>query len=307
MIREHTPRRLFAVFGTFATFAALLATAGPAHAQTTSTLDKIRSSGTIVLGVRPAVVPFSYYDDQQKSVGYSQDIALAVVDAVRQKLDLPSLAVRTVAITPQNRIALLQNGTIDIECSTTTNNAERQKQAAFSDTIFVIGTRLLTRKDSGIKDFADLKGRTVVTNAGSTSEQILHRLDAEQHLGAVITTQKDVAESFLALSTGRADAFMLDDAMLAGERAKAADPDDYVIVGKPQSKEAYGCMFRKDDPGFRTLVDATIARLQTSGNAQALYTKWFDSPIPPNGTNLHLPESDDMKVLFKAPNDKPLS
>jgi glutamate/aspartate transport system substrate-binding protein len=287
--------------------AATLAAAGFAHAQSAATLQKIKDSGVVVLGVRPAVVPFSYYDDQQKAVGYSQDVALAIVDTIKQKLNLPNLAVRTVAITPQNRIPLLQNGTIDIECSTTTNNAERQKQAAFSNTIFVIGTRLLTKKDSGIKDFADLKGRTVVTNAGSTSEQILHRLNAEQNLGAIITTQKDVAESFLSLSTGRADAFMLDDAMLAGERAKSPDPDDYAIVGKPQSKEAYGCMFRKDDPDFKKLVDDSVARLQTSGQADALYRKWFESPIPPNGLNLHLPESDDLKTLFKAPNDKPLS
>jgi glutamate/aspartate transport system substrate-binding protein len=288
-------------------FAASLAASGTAHAQSTDTLQKIRQSGTIVLGVRPAVVPFSYYDDQQRSVGYSQDVALAIVDAVKHKLNLPNLTVRNVAITPQNRIPLLENGTIDIECTTTTNNEARQKQVAFSDTIFVIGTRLLTKKNSGIKDFADLKGRTVVTNAGSTSEQILHRLNADEHLGATITTQKDVSESFLALSTGRADAFMLDDAMLAGERAKAADPDDYVIVGKPQSKEAYGCMFRKDDPAFRQVVDGAVARLETSGQANALYRKWFDSPIPPTGINLHLPENDDLKALFEAPNDKPLS
>ena len=286
--------------------ASLLAT-GSARAEDTGTLGKIKGSGVIVLGVRPAVVPFSYYDDAQKTVGYSQDIALAIVEAVKQKLNLPNLAVRTIPITPQDRIPLLQNGTIDIECSTTTNNAERAKQVDFSNTIFVIGTRLLTKKDSGIKDFADLRGRTVVTNAGSTSEQILRSLDAQQKLGAVITTQKDVPESFLALSTGRADAFMLDDAMLAGERAKAPDAGDYVIVGKPQSKEAYGCMFRKDDSDFRKLADDTITRLQTSGQAEALYRKWFESTIPPNGLNLHLPESDDIRNLFKAPNDKPLS
>ena len=288
-------------------FIATLAAAASAHAQSAGTLQKIKDSGTIVLGVRPAVIPFSYYDDQQHSIGYSQDIALAIVAAVKQKLNQPNLAVRTIEITPQSRIPLLQNGTIDIECSTTTNNAERQRQAAFSDTIFIIGTRLLTKKTSGIHDFADLKGRTVVTNAGSTSEQILHRLNAERHLGAIITTQKDVAQSFLALSTGRADAFMLDDAMLAGERAKTADPDDYAIVGAPQSKEAYGCMFRRGDPDFKQVVDSAIAKLQTSGAADALYKKWFDSPIPPNGVDLRLPQSDDLKALFKHPNDTPLS
>jgi glutamate/aspartate transport system substrate-binding protein len=281
--------------------------AGPTHAQGTDTLAKIKEGGVIVLGVRQAAVPFSYYDDKQNTIGYSQDIALSIVEAVKRKLNLPGLKVKTLPITPQNRIPLVQNGTVDIECGATTHDVQRSKQAGFSNTIFIIGTRLLTKKDSGIKDFADLKGRTVVTNAGSTSEQILRRLNQEQQLGAVITTQKDLSESFLTLSTGRADAFMIDDALLAGERAKSADPDDYVIVGKPQSKEAYACMFRKDDPGFKQVVDDTIAHLQTSGQADALYKKWFQSPIAPQGLNLNLPESDDVKALFKAPNDKPLS
>ena len=281
--------------------------AAGAHAQDAGTLKKIKDTGVISLGHRESSIPFSYYDDKQNVIGYSQDFALKIVEAVKEKLNMPNLKVKMVPITSQNRIPLVQNGTVDIECGSTTNNAERQQQAAFSNTIFVIGTRLMTKKDSGIKDFADLKGRTVVTNAGSTSEQILHRLNADEHLGATIMTQKDVSESFLALSTGRADAFMLDDAMLAGERAKAADPDDYVIVGKPQSKEAYGCMFRKDDPAFRQVVDGAVARLETSGQANALYRKWFDSPIPPTGINLHLPENDDLKALFEAPNDKPLS
>jgi glutamate/aspartate transport system substrate-binding protein len=281
--------------------------AASSHAQGTDTLSKIKEGGVIVLGVRQAAVPFSYYDDKQNTIGYSQDIALSIVEAIKRKLNLPNLTVKTLPITPQNRIPLVQNGTVDIECGATTHDVQRSKQAGFSNTIFVIGTRLLTRKDSGIKDFADLKGRTVVTNAGSTSEQILRRLNQEQQLGATITTQKDLSESFLTLSTGRADAFMIDDALLAGERAKSADPEDYVIVGKPQSKEAYACMFRKDDPAFKQIVDDTIAHLQTSGQADALYKKWFQSPIAPQGLNLNLPESDDVKALFKAPNDKPLS
>jgi glutamate/aspartate transport system substrate-binding protein len=287
--------------------AASVFAAGSVHAQDAGTLARIKASGVIVLGVRQAAVPFSYYDDKQNTIGYSQDIALNVVEAVRRKLNLATLKVKTLPITPQNRIPLVQNGTVDIECGATTHDAQRSKQAGFSNTIFVIGTRLLTRKDSGIKDFADLKGHTVVTNAGSTSEQILRRLDQEQQLGVTITTQKDLSESFLTLSTGRADAFMIDDALLAGERAKSADPDDYVIVGKPQSKEAYACMFRKDDPGFKQVVDDAIVKLQTSGAADVLYKKWFQSPIPPRSLNLNLPESDDVKALFKAPNDKPLS
>jgi glutamate/aspartate transport system substrate-binding protein len=280
---------------------------GAAHAQSTETLKKIKDTGVIALGVRQAAVPFSYYDNKQDVIGYSQDIALKIVDAIKVKLALPNLKVKLIPITPQNRIPLVQNGTIDMECGATTHDVRRSRQVGFSDTIFIIGTRLLTKKNSGIKDFADIKGRTLVTNAGSTSEQLLRKLNLEKNLGMTIITQKDLSESFLTLSTGRADAFMIDDALLAGERAKSGDPDDYVIVGKPQSKEAYGCMMRKDDAGFKAIADETIAKLQTSGEADLLYKKWFQSPIPPNGLNLNLPENDDVKALFKAPNDKPLS
>jgi glutamate/aspartate transport system substrate-binding protein len=280
---------------------------GTAHAQSTGTLKKIKDTGVIALGVRQAAVPFSYYDDKQNVIGYSQDIALKIVDAIKVKLALPKLKVDLIPITPQNRIPLVQNGTIDMECGATTHDVQRSRQVGFSDTIFIIGTRLLTKKNSGIKGFHDLKGRTVVTNAGSTSEQLLRKLNLDRHLGMTIITQKDMSESFLTLATGRADAFMIDDALLAGERAKSADPDDYVIVGKPQSKEAYGCMMRKDDVDFKKIADATIAKLQTSGAAAVLYKKWFQRPIPPNGLNLNLPENDDIKALFKAPNDKPLS
>lgn len=280
--------------------------AGSAHAQTDGTLAKIEQTGVITLGVRESAIPFSYYDNNQNVIGYSQDIALRIVDAVKAKLNLPGLKVKLIPITPQDRIPLVLNGTIDLECSSTTHNVERSKQVGFSDTIFVIGTRLLTKKDSGIKGFDDLHGKAIVTNAGSTSEVLLRRLDQQRDLNLRIISQKDVAESFLTLSTGRADAFMLDDALLAGERAKSSDPDDYEIVGVPQSKEAYGCMMRKD-LAFKQVADATIARLQRSGEAGKLYKKWFESPIPPAGLDLKLPESPDIKALFSAPNDKPLS
>jgi len=281
--------------------------AGTASAQSSDTLKKIKETGVISLGHRESSIPFSYYDDKQNVVGYSQDMAMKIVEAVKVKLAMPDLKVKLTPITSQNRIPLVQNGTIDLECGSTTHDAERAKQVGFTDTIFVIGTRLMTKKESGIKDFADLKGKTVVTTAGTTSERILRKLNQDQNMGMSIISAKDHGESFLTLSTGRAVAFMMDDALLAGERAKSNDPADFVIVGTPQSKESYGCMMRKDDAEFKKVADDAIAKVQTSGEADAIYKKWFMTPIPPKGLNLNFPESDDMKALFKAPNDKPLS
>jgi glutamate/aspartate transport system substrate-binding protein len=237
-------------------------------------------------------------------VGYSQDLVMLVVDAVKKKLNLPNLEVKLIPVTSQNRIPLVQNGTIDIESGSTTNNLERQQQVSFSDTMFIIGTRLLVKKDSGIKDFPDLKGKNVVVTAGTTSERIIREMNEKNKMGMNIISAKDHGESFLTLQSGRAVAFMLDDALLAGERAKARKPEDWVIVGTPQSKEAYGMMMKKGDADFKKLVDETIAQAETSGEAAKLYQKWFQSPIPPKGLNLDLPMSDDMKELFKHPNDK---
>jgi len=278
--------------------------AGSAFAQDSGTLKKIKDTGVIALGHRESSIPFSYYDEKQDVVGYARDVQMAVVDAVKKKLNMPNLQVKNIPVTSQNRIPLVQNGTVDIECGSTTNNKERQQQAAFSDTFFVIGTRLMTKKDSGIKDFDDLKGKTVVTTAGTTSERLLRKMNQDKNMGMNIISAKDHGESFLTLSTGRAVAFMMDDALLAGERAKSNNPNDFVIVGAPQSHEAYGCMIRKNDPEFKKVVDDAIAKVETSGEADKIYKKWFESPIPPKGLNLNFPESDDIKALFKSPNDK---
>ena len=282
--------------------------AGVVHAEDApaagSTLDKIAKNGVIVVGHRESSVPFSYYDNTQKVVGYSQDYSNAIVEAVKKKLNKPDLQVKLIPITSQNRIPLLQNGTFDFECGSTTNNLERQKQAAFSDTIFVVGTRLLTKKGGEIKDFADLKGKAVVVTSGTTSEVLLHKLNDEKKMDRRIISAKDHGDSFRTLESGRAVAFMMDDALLAGERAKAKKPDNWEIVGTAQSQEAYGCMLRKDDAGFKKVVDEAIAKLQTSGEADKIYAKWFMNPIPPKGLNLNMPMSDDMKALHKAPNDK---
>jgi glutamate/aspartate transport system substrate-binding protein len=231
---------------------------------------------------------------------------MKIVDAVKQKLNTPDLKIRETPVTPQNRIPLVQNGTVDIECGSTTNNTERAQQVTFSNTIFVIGTRLMTRRDSGIKGWPDLKGKTVVTTAGTTSERLLRRMNQEKGMAMNIISAKDHGEAFQTLANGRAAAFMMDDALLAGERAKWGNPAQFVIIGAPQSEEAYGCMMRKNDPEFKKVVDGAIAKIETSGEADQIYQKWFQSPIPPNGLNLNFPENDAIKALFKNPNDKPI-
>ncbi|MFL5398595.1 MAG: glutamate/aspartate ABC transporter substrate-binding protein [Myxococcales bacterium] len=270
------------------------------------TLQKIKESGIVAVGHRESSIPFSYYDDRQQVVGYSQDFALAIVEALKKELNAPSLQVKLVPVTSQNRIPLVQNGTVDIECGSTTNNLERQQQVAFSNSLFIVRTRLLTRKNSGVKDVPDLGGKNAVVTAGTTSERLLRKLNEEKKLGIKITSAKDHGESFLILESGRAKAFMLDDVLLFGELAKARNRDDWTVTGSPQSREAYGCSMRKGDAKFKAVVDETVARLETSGEAEKIYAKWFLHPIPPKGLNLNFPLSDEMKALFKNPNDKAL-
>ena len=274
--------------------------AAPAMAQESPTLKKAKDTGSITLGHRESSIPFSYYNDQQQVIGYSQELMLKAVDGVKEQLKLAKLDTKLMPVTSANRITLVQNGTIDIECGSTTNNLERQKQVGFSTTIFVIGTKLMTRKDSGIKDFPDLAGKNVVTTAGTTSERLLRKMNEEKQMKMNIISAKDHGEAFLTLETGRAVAFMMDDALLYGEMAKAKKPGDWIVTGTAQSKEAYGCMVRKDDPEFKRVVDAALTRAMTSGEAEKIYAKWFMNPIPPKGLNLSMPLSDEMK----APNDK---
>ncbi len=275
-----------------------------ASAQDGGTLRKIKDAGVIVLGHRESSIPFSYYDDKQQVIGYSQDLVALVVEAVKAHLHLAKLDVKFIPVTAANRVALVQNGTVDLECGSTTNNLERQKQVGFSDTIFIVGTRLLTRKDSGLKDFADLAGKNVVTTAGTTSERLLRRMNEEKSMRMRIISAKEHGEAFLTLETGRAVAFMMDDALLYGEVAKAKNPSDWVVVGTPQSHEAYGCMLPKGDLAFKRVVDAAISQAMTSGRAERIYQRWFQQPIPPKGLNLSFPLSAEMKALYKAPNDK---
>jgi len=293
----------------FAFAAALTAVLGaiatvPAQAEESATLKKIKDTGSITLGHRESSIPFSYYDDKQQVIGYSHELMLKVVDSIKNELKLAKIDIRLMPVTSANRITLIQNGTVDIECGSTTNNLERQKQVGFSTTIFVIGTRLMTKKTSTVKDFPDLVGKNVVTTAGTTSERLLRKMNEDKKMGMNVISAKDHGEAFLTLETGRAVAFMMDDALLYGEMAKARKPADWVVTGTAQSKEAYGCMLRKDDPGFKKVVDAALTKALTSGEAEKIYNKWFLNPIPPKGLNLNMPLSDDMKAAFKAPNDK---
>ena len=274
--------------------------------ELTGTLKKIKSAGVVALGHRESSIPFSYYDDKQQVIGYSHEVLLRVVDAIKEELKLPTLQTKLLPVTSQNRIPLVQNGSVDIECGSTTNNLERQRQVAFSNTIFIVSTRLMTRKDSGVKDFPDLAGKNVVVTAGTTSERLLRKMNEEKQLKMNIVSAKDHGESFLMLESGRAAAFMLDDVLLFGEMAKAKRPGDWVVTGTPQSREAYGCMMRKEDAPFKAVVDRAIAKLQTSGEAEKIFAKWFTQPIPPKGLNLNFAMSDDIKALFKKPNDKAL-
>ncbi|WP_334157698.1 glutamate/aspartate ABC transporter substrate-binding protein [Oryzomicrobium sp.] len=284
---------------------AVSATAVAAPQDLGPTLKKIKETNAITLGHRESSIPFSYYDDKQQVIGYSQELMLKAVDAVKAELKAPNLQVKMMPVTSANRITLVQNGTVDIECGSTTNNSERAKQVSFSTTIFIIGTRLMTKNTSGIKDFPDLAGKNVVTTAGTTSERLLRKMNEEKQMKMNIISAKDHGEAFLTLETGRAVGFMMDDALLYGEMAKAKRPADWVVVGTPQSFEAYGCMLRKDDPQFKKLVDAALTKAMTSGEAEKIYAKWFLNPIPPKGLNLNFPLSDAMKALYKAPNDKP--
>ena len=268
------------------------------------TLQKIKDSGTIVVGHRDSSIPFSYIaDDPNQPIGYAHDLEMKVVEAVKQKLNMPDLNIRYNLVTSQTRIPLVQNGTVDLECGSTTNNEERQKQVAFSNGFFEIGTRLLTKKDSGIQDFADLKGQTLVTTAGTTSERYIRQYNDDNQMDTNIISAKDHGEAFLMLENGRADAFMMDDVLLAGEQAKAKNPDEWVIVGEPQSFEIYGCMMRKDDPEFKAVVDEALTNVFSSGEINSIYDKWFLNPIPPKNVNLNFEMSDNLKALIANPHD----
>ena len=295
------PTRLLVI----TTIASLLALVAPAFAQTPGTLDKVKQTGTITLAYRESSIPFSYLDDKAQPVGFGHEICLKIVDEVKKATGRSDLKVNLQAVTSANRIPLLQNGTIDIECGSTTNNSARGKQVQFAINYFYTGTRFLVKTGTHIKTIDDLKGKTIVSTTGTTNFQILRGLNEEKKLGMELLGAKDHAESALMVETGRAVAFGMDDILLYGLRASAQNPASLAVVGEAIQVEPYAIMLRLDDPAFKKLVDGTLANLMKSGEFTKLYTKWFQSPIPPKGINLNAPMSPELVENLKALSDKP--
>jgi glutamate/aspartate transport system substrate-binding protein len=277
----------------------------PAMAQElTGTLKKIKDSGTISIGHRESSVPFSYLDDKQQPIGYSMDLCNKVVDAIKTELKMPNLKVALQPVTSSNRIPLMQNGTIDLECGSTTNSVERQKQVAFGNTTFVINVTAAVKKNSGINSLADLNGKTISTTSGTTAVPLMKKYKRTENAVVKEIYGKDHAESFLLLADGRVDAFVMDDILLAGQIANSKAPGDYKIINESLRTEPYGIMMRKDDPAFKKVVDTTLAGLMKSGEIEKIYSKWYMTTIPPKGVNLNFPMSAALKQAFAAPNDK---
>jgi glutamate/aspartate transport system substrate-binding protein len=286
--------------------AAMLLALPATAAELTGTLQKVKETGVITLGVRDSSVPFSYLDDHQKPVGYAIDICYRIVDAVKKELNLPDLKVQTVPVLSSNRIPLMANGTIDLECGSTTNNVERQKQVAFTNTHFLTASKFVAKKTSHLTDIAALAGKTVVSTAGSTNIVQLNQVNAARKLGINVIAAKDHAEAFLMVETDRAAAFVMDDVILASFIASAKDPSAYVVAEEAFSAaEPYGIMLRRDDAPFKALADKATADFYLSPAGKANYVKWFQLPIPPKGLNLNVPIGSELKNEFAKPSDSP--
>ncbi len=282
--------------------AALIA---PAAAQElTGTLKKVKETGAFTVGYRESSIPFSYLDDKQQPIGYAMDLCLKVVDAVKAELKLPNLKVNLQPVTSSNRIPLLQNGTIDMECGSTTNSVKRQEQVSFGPTYFVINVTAAVKKKSKVKKLADLNGKTISTTSGTTSVPLLKAYKKTEKIEVKEIYGKDHAESFLLLADDRAEAFVMDDILLAGQIANSKNPSDYRIIPESLRQEPYSMMLRKDDPQFKTLVDKTVSGVMKSGEINKMYAKWFTKPIPPKDINMKFPMTPAIKEAFKNPNDK---
>lgn len=279
--------------------------ASTAQAQDVSgTLKKIKETGTITIGHRESSIPFSYLDDKQQPIGYAMDLCMKVVDAVKAELKLPALKVTLQPVTSSNRIPLLQNGTIDLECGSTTNSVVRQQQVAFGPSYFVVNVTAAVKKNSGIASIADLNGKTVSTTSGTTSVPLIKGYEKTRNVDVKEIYGKDHAESFLLLADDRAAAFIMDDILLAGQIANSRSPADYKLLPESLRQEPYGMMLRKDDPQFKALVDKAVGSVMKSGEIEKIYAKWFTSPVPPKGINLNFPMTPAIREAFKNPGDK---
>jgi glutamate/aspartate transport system substrate-binding protein len=265
------------------------------------TLKKIKDSGSITIGHRDASVPFSYYDDKQQPIGYAMDLCHRVVDAVKAELKMPSIKTNYQLVTSANRIPLMANGTIDLECGSTTNNLARQEQVSFTITHFVTANRWVAKKSAKIHSLNDLKGKTIVSTAGTTNIKQITEINAAQNLGMNIVSANGHPEAFQMVETGRAVAFVMDDILLASLAAQSRNPKDYEISSTALSVEPYGIMLRKDDAAFKKVVDAAMTQIYKSGQINAIYSKWFEKPIPPKGINLNLPMGTAFKKVVANP------
>ena len=270
-----------------------IASSAWAHADT---LSSIKERGEFLLGHRESSSPFSYVNEKGDPVGYSVDICLKIFDAVKAELKAPSLKLRYVALKPADRIAAVKSGRVDVECGSTTNTVERQKEVAFSFTTFVAGARLLASKASKVNELTDLRGKTVVVTEKTTTEKVVGQVSNERNLDLKVITAKDHAEGFMKMETGAAVAVANDDALLFGLVTKSKDPSAFDFVGKYVSVEPYGIMYRKDDPAFNKLMDITLANLFSSGQIRSIYGKWFESGV------FKLPMNQYMKENIKIPN-----
>lgn len=286
--------------------ATAVSVAGMTAAQAeTSRIDKIKASGELTLGYRDSSIPFSYLDDNQKPVGYSMDICYGIADALKKDLGLSALKIKLVSVTSSTRIPLVANGTVDISCGSATNNAQRQEQVSFAPTTFVTATRFTALKASKLNDLADFKGKTVVSTSGTSNLKWLTQVNADQNLGMRIIPAKDHSEAFLTVSSGRATAFFMDDILLAGLVANSQNAGDWMISEKAYTIEPYGMIEPKGDVQFKTAVDNAVKAMMKDGKIDALYKKWFTSPIPPKNINLNWPMTPELKKVIEHPTDSP--
>lgn len=275
-----------------------------AQAQESSTLKKVSENNYITVAHRESSIPFSYLADG-KPIGFGFDICMKVVDKVKAILKKPNLEIKLQNVTSQNRIPLLRNGTVDIECGSTTNNSQRGEQVAFATNYFYTGTRLLAKKSSKIKSYEDLRGKSLATTTGTTNFQVMNKFNKDNNMDMKIIFGKDHDDSFLLVETDRALAFAMDDILLYGLAAGSKNPSEWEVVADALQVEPYAIMVRKDDVEFKKIVDDVIAQLIKTGEFDKLYKKWFQSPIPPKGINLNVPMSKELRDNLKNLSDKP--
>jgi glutamate/aspartate transport system substrate-binding protein len=270
-----------------------------------NTIEKAKTTGKFTLAYRESSIPFSYLGEDGKPLGFGWEMCKLIAEEVKKETGRKDLVVESQAVTSQNRIPLIQNGTVDVECGSTTNNSERGKQVTFAINYFYTGTRFLVKSDSGIKSINDLKGKKVVSTTGTTNYQILRNLNDEKKYGFELLGAKDHADALLMVESGMAQAFGMDDILLYGLKASSKESAKLAVVGESIQVEPYAIMFRKDDPKFQALVNKVVTNSMKSGEFEKAYKKWFQTNIPPKNVNLNAPMSKELKDNLKALSDKP--